>query len=224
MKLSDEQIQQVEKYLAKFEIKYFEVYAEVLDHIILSVEEILSNEVISLQEAIIKAKEQDFGKFGFKSMIQHRTDELNKNCRNHYNAMIKSYFKMPEIVMTLLVFISFYSVISLFQKPVKVASALLISLSVLVLIDWIRQRKLFKINNKKVLKMESLSYYSNGVFLWMYFSNFLVGLGKEKFEKYELAFKITFSVLFTMCFLSFLIFMQIRKKVVGETKQLQFMQ
>lgn len=224
MKLSVEQINEVEHYLAKFEIKYFEVYAEVLDHIILSVEEILSKEDISLQEAIIKAKEQDFGKFGFKSMIQQRTDELNKNCRKHYNAMIKSYFKMPEIVLTLLLFTSFYAVISLFQKPIRVASFLLISLSILVLIDWIRQRKLFKINNKKVLKMESLSYYSNGVFLWMYFSNVLVGLGKENFEKYELVFKITFSILFTMCFLSFLIFMQIRKKVVEETKQLQFMQ
>lgn len=224
MKLSVEQINEVEHYLAKFEIKYFEVYAEVLDHIILSVEEILSKEDISLQEAIIKAKEQDFGKFGFKSMIQQRTDELNKNCRKHYNAMIKSYFKMPEIVLTLLLFTSFYTVISLFQKPIRVASFLLISLSILVLIDWIRQRKLFKINNKKVLKMESLSYYSNGVFLWMYFSNVLVGLGKETIDQYEFAFKITYSILFTMCFLSFLIFMQIRKKVVEETKQLQFMQ
>lgn len=224
MKLSVEQINEVEHYLAKFEIKYFEVYAEVLDHIILSVEEILSKEDISLQEAIIKAKEQDFGKFGFKSMIQQRTDELNKNCRKHYNAMIKSYFKMPEIVLTLLLFTSFYTVISLFQKPIRVALVLLISLSILVLIDWIRQRKLFKINNKKVLKMESLSYYSNGVFLWMYFSNVLVGLGKETIDQYEFAFKITYSILFTMCFLSFLIFMQIRKKVVEETKQLQFMQ
>ena len=51
MKLTAEQITYIENYIKSFDIKYYEVYMEILDHIILSVEEILEeNKEISFEK------------------------------------------------------------------------------------------------------------------------------------------------------------------------------
>ena len=41
MKLNDEQVNYIEKYIQWYDIKYYEIYMEILDHMILSVEAIL---------------------------------------------------------------------------------------------------------------------------------------------------------------------------------------
>ena len=53
MKLTKEQITYIENYIKSFDIKYYEVYMEILDHMILSVEAILEENkeiVITMQE------------------------------------------------------------------------------------------------------------------------------------------------------------------------------
>ena len=57
MKLTEEQITYIENYIKSFDIKYYEVYMEILDHMILSVEAILEeNKEIVFEDAVLRAK------------------------------------------------------------------------------------------------------------------------------------------------------------------------
>ena len=59
MQLNNNHITYIENYIKGFDIKYYEVYMEILDHMILSVEEILEeNKEISFEDAVVRAKKQ----------------------------------------------------------------------------------------------------------------------------------------------------------------------
>ncbi len=70
MKLTEKQITYIENYIKSFDIKYYEVYMEILDHMILSVEDLLdNNKEVTFEEAVVKAKVEGFGKKGFRGMM-----------------------------------------------------------------------------------------------------------------------------------------------------------
>ena len=79
MKLTAKQISYIENYIKSFDIKYYEVYMEILDHMILSVEAILEeNNEISFEDAVLKAKVEGFGKKGFNGMMNEKQKDLSK--------------------------------------------------------------------------------------------------------------------------------------------------
>ena len=88
MKLTEEQITYIENYIKSFDIKYYEVYMEILDHMILSVEAILEeNKEITFEDAVLKAKVDGFGKKGFRGMM----DEKLKLAQNRQTFDLKCY-------------------------------------------------------------------------------------------------------------------------------------
>jgi hypothetical protein len=83
MKLSTEQISYIENYIASFDIKYYEIYMEILDHIILNVEAILEEDkTISFENAVVKSKVEGFGKMSFNEIVEDRLQIMNKAHRN----------------------------------------------------------------------------------------------------------------------------------------------
>ena len=56
MKLTEEQITYIENYIKSFDIKYYEVYMKILDHMILSVEAILEENKDKLDDPAVIAK------------------------------------------------------------------------------------------------------------------------------------------------------------------------
>jgi hypothetical protein len=218
MKLTKEQITYIENYIKSFNIKYYEVYMEILDHIILSVEEILANDTeIAFEDAVVRAKLEGFGKNGFRGMMDERVKMLNKTYRLDYQKQMKNFFKFPQIMLTFVVFLLCFGCISFFEKPQKVVFFLILSLVLFVFVDWIKiNLKYGKKNKLNVLKASSLGYYSNTVFLWMYILNGLNG--GLFFDFSQFVFKIISSIMFTICFISFLIYNRISKKTIEELK------
>ena len=99
MKLTEEQITYIENYIKSFDIKYYEVYMEILDHMILSVEAILEeNKEITFEDAVLKAKVDGFGKKGFRGMMDEKLKLAQNQARKQNNKMIKEYFTFPKIV------------------------------------------------------------------------------------------------------------------------------
>ena len=120
MKLTEEQITYIENYIKSFDIKYYEVYMEILDHMILSVEAILEeNKEITFEDAVLKAKVDGFGKKGFRGMMDEKLKLAQNQARKQNNKMIKEYFTFPKIMMTIAVFVGFFLFLMLFDDPRK---------------------------------------------------------------------------------------------------------
>lgn len=219
MKLLSEQTTYIENYIKSFDIKYYEVYMEILDHMILSVQDIIENDKeISFEDAVVKAKVEGFGKKGFRGMMKERQLILNKNYRVNYNNQIKSFFKIPQIIFTLCSLVLIYIVLSLTKKAVFISGIMMVLLSVVVIIDWIKNYlKYGKKNNLRIIGVNVFGYYSNTVFMWLYFSNFIVSYGSN-YSNELLFFKLMSSVFLTLCLISFIIYFKIRKKTLEELK------
>jgi hypothetical protein len=217
MKLTANQITYIERYLARFEIKYYEIYIEILDHLILKTESILENDSeISFEEAVVLAKEEEFGKKGFEDLIQVKTKALNRNNSKKFNAQVKAYFTFPKVILTMSSLVFFYLLISFFEKPEKAALAIVLVIFIIGLIQLIPVWQFRKKNTFHLLATDSLFGFYQLTSIGFNFTLVLVLLGKESLDFNHIIVKLIFSMLIVFSLISMLIFIKIRNKTVTE--------
>jgi hypothetical protein len=219
MKLTVEQIIYIENYIKRFNIKYYEVYMEILDHMILSVEAILANDSdISFEDAVLKAKVEGFGKNGFRGMMDERLKLAQKQARKENNKMIKEYFTFPKIVMTLTVFVGYFLFLQFFEDP-KLANLLSISVvGFLSIFQIIHTYKYRKIDEMHLLKYQILTQMYSFSFATLNITNGLNILGKETIDFNHILMRLFMTTVFTFSVISLLVYIEIRKKTVEELK------
>ncbi|WP_438964961.1 hypothetical protein [Flavobacterium sp.] len=219
MKLNSEQISYIEKYIYKNDIKYYEVYMEILDHMILSVEAILEKDKeISFENTVVKAKVEGFGKFGFNGMISERIKFLRKKNSKEFNTKIREYFNFPKTVMTISVFVVYFLFISVFEKPQKAHSIIMILVLLAGLLSIYQIWKFRKKERLFVLKTDVLFMTYNTTMLGFHLSSIIIVWGKESLDFNHFIVRLIFSVLFVFSLLSLLIFIEVRKKTIEELK------
>jgi hypothetical protein len=218
MKLTVEQITYIENYIKSFNIKYYEVYMEILDHMILSVEEILANDSeISFEDAVLKAKTQDFGKNGFKIFSEENLQIFREKERTTYRNEIKKFFTFPKFVLTLTGFIGFAVFLDYFEKPKKIVMFIILFFTFIAFYQlkyWYKNRK---IDGYKLIKNE---FYGNGFYsvqLWIHFLNFFDDKNDSIYAR------LFFSIMTVLSFLSLLIFIKTRKIIDIEIKTYQLL-
>lgn len=219
MKLTKEQISYIENYIKNFKIKYYEVYMEILDHMILSVEDILEKDKeISFEEAVVKAKVEGFGEKGFKGMMDEKLKLAQSQARKQNNKMIKEYFTFPKIALTLTMFIVHYSILSFFEKPNLIHIIIAAIIVILGALQVIFYKNYIKINNLKVVKTLSLNIILLFVFSLFQLTNSILILGKESIDFNHILMRLFMSFIFTLSIISLLVYIEIRKKTVQELK------
>lgn len=219
MKLTKEQISYIENYIKNFKIKYYEVYMEILDHMILSVEDILEKDKeISFEEAVVKAKVEGLGEKGFKGMMDEKLKLAQSQARKQNNKMIKEYFTFPKIALTLTMFIVNYSILSFFEKPNLIHIIIAAIIVILGALQVIFYKNYIKINNLKVVKTLSLNIILLFVFSLFQLTNSILILGKESIDFNHILMRLFMSFIFTLSIISLLVYIEIRKKTVQELK------
>ena len=189
MKLTEEQITYIENYIKSFDIKYYEVYMEILDHMILSVEAILEeNKEITFEDAVLKAKVDGFGKKGFRGMMDEKLKLAQNQARKQNNKMIKEYFTFPKIMMTIAVFVGYF-----FNKFLKI-------------------KKLY------ILKAQMINVGFSLFFSVFQLSNSVLVLGKETIDFNHVLMRLFMTFVFTFSLISLLVYIEIRKKTIEEIK------
>jgi len=217
MKLAEEQITYIENYIKRNDVKYYEVYMEILDHMVLSVEAILENDKeISFEDAVVQAKKQ-FGKngYGFQSFSEEKLNSFRERERTMYLKEIKKFFTFPKIVLTLIGFLGFVFFLGYFEKPMKTTNFFILILIIIAFSQlkfWYKNRK---INGYKLIKNEYYFYGINSVAMWSWFNNMLSNDADSIYAK------LFFSLTTTISFLSLLIFIQTRKKIDSEIQAYQ---
>lgn len=219
MKLTEEQITYIENYIKSFDIKYYEVYMEILDHMILSVEAILEeNKEIVFEDAVLRAKMEGFGKKGFRGMMDEKLRLAQNQARKQNNKMIKEYFTFPKVVMTVAVFVGFFLFLMLFDDPRKsyvFSSATVIFIG---LFQYFYFNKFLKIKKLYILKAQMINVGFSLFFSVFQLSNSVLVLGKETIDFNHVLMRLFMTFVFTFSLISLLVYIEIRKKTIEEIK------
>lgn len=219
MKLTEEQITYIENYIKSFDIKYYEVYMEILDHMILSVEAILEeNTEISFEDAVVQAKNEGFGKKGFKGMMDEKIKLAQNQARRQNNKMIKEYFTFPKIVMTLSVFVGYFVFLGFFDDPKKININCIVFIGLLAILQFVYFWKFRKINKLNVLKTQVLSNMYFLSFAGVNITQLIYNLGKETLDFNHILMRLFMTLVFTFSLISLLVYIEIRKQTIEELK------
>jgi hypothetical protein len=219
MKLTEEQITYIENYIKSFDIKYYEVYMEILDHMILSVEAILEeNKEITFEDAVLKAKVDGFGKKGFRGMMDEKLKLAQNQARRQNNKMIKEYFTFPKIVMTLSVFVGYFVFLGFFDDPKKININCIVFIGLLAILQFVYFWKFRKINKLNVLKTQVLSNMYFLSFAGVNITQLIYNLGKETLDFNHILMRLFMTSVFTFSLISLLVYIEIRKKTIEELK------
>lgn len=215
MALSTKDIEQIDTYVKSFNIKYYEIYSEILDHMILSTENYVINEGLPFEEAIIAAK-KDFGPKGFNGLIKERLAFYNSKNRKDYLKAIKVFFSFPKIIFTILLIFALTYGLSLFEDARKPSVNLIVFFLIIALGQGFYFWNYRKKEGFSLLRFVFFWYGINSVALWIHFSNILLNFGKETIDFNHFGVRLFLSLCITMSFLSLVIFIAMRKQTIKE--------
>ena len=220
MKLNDEQITYIENYIQQNDINYYEIYMEILDHMILSVEDLLEkNPTKNFEEAVLIAKVEGFGrKKGFRGLLREKLKLAQKKAKKDNLKSIKEFFTFPKLVLTLSVFVCYYWFLNFFKEPQQ---ANIVAISVVALFGIFQSlyyKKYTKINKMIILKTQLLGVNSSLIFALTQLSTSFIIYTNNFIDFSHFLAKVMMSIVFTFALISLLVFIEVRKKTIEELK------
>lgn len=219
MKLSKEQITYIENDIIQNDINYYEIYMEILDHMILSVEDILEKSPTkNFKDAVLIAKVEGFGIKGYRGLLREKLKLAQKQARKDNLKRIKAYFTFPKIVLTLSVFVLYYLFLNFFNAPQEASIIPIIVVALFGIFQSFYYRKYNKINKLIVLKTNLLGIYSSTIFAFVQFLGIFIILAKNRIDYNHFVAKGIMALVFTFIFISLLVFIEVRKKTIEELK------
>ena len=165
MKLSAHQIQKLYDFTRQHYVEHYDLQTELVDHLANSIEQQwIENPKCSFEEAL-QIEFKKFGIFGFMDVVEQRQKAMNKR----YNKLVwhhfKSFFRLPQILGTLL------SIFFVFQllKSITISHEVASTLTFIILISfWAglirmnrKRKKIAKIEGKKWLLKDIIYGYSS---------------------------------------------------------------
>lgn len=219
MKLNDEQITYIENYIQQNDINYYEIYMEILDHMILSVEDLLKkNPTTNFEDAVLIAKVEGFGIKGFRGLLREKLKLAQKQARKDNLKRIKEYFTFPKVVLTLSIFVFYYLFLNLFKAPQEASIIPIIVVALFGIFQSFYYRKYTKINKMIVLKTNILGVYSSLIFALVQLLGLFIIFAKNRIDYNHFVAKGVMALIFTLTFISLLVFIEVRKKTIEELK------
>lgn len=108
MKLTDSQIQELYTFTRAHFVEHYDLQTELVDHLANDIENIWQeNPKTSFEDAKNKAFKK-FGIFGFMEPIEQKAKAIRKRYRKYMWQELKKWFEIPQIVVTIGLFLTFY--------------------------------------------------------------------------------------------------------------------
>lgn len=220
MKLDDNQIQYVREYIDAFDIKYYELREEFLDHLILRVEEKMQETDVPFIRAVMDAKEE-FGTGGFKKIMIEREKYLTNQYKLQYQKIVRSYLKFPQAVGSVLLTALLFGMGQIVPNPVKALTILVAATITLSLLEIAVSFKYRQVSHQPLLQV-SVFFKTLGLAIIM--SNICVFLNvffKDANLNSPLLIAV-YSVIGTVSIICFLAYRKLRQQVMSNVKRLYF--
>lgn len=222
-KLNEEEIEYIKKQFDFSQLNYYEVYQEILDHMIESTQIILEEQpTITLKDAVTQAR-LEFGAYNFKQMEQERLQiqrkAVNREAWIHY----KNYWTWPKFVGSVGLLILIY--ISLHFIEIKWIMANVAVIFLLAIIyNIFKTYKYWKKEGKKMLIIEQIKSYTVFFVLYSSIFNVLTNLGLlGQIWNYENPLVVIFfSLLICSSLIHVHIFIKIHSRLMPKIKSLYY--
>lgn len=216
MKLTREQISQIEDYVAKSNVVFYEVYLEILDHMILTAEEMMFDETVSFDQAFKILKEKDFSKTQISRISRNSSKICNSrifgNFKNHLQMQTKPFYLGLNLLIFIFIFLS--------KNALDGTLLMLIAISIISIIDIpffynnYRQKKLV------VLNTHNLMFYYGVVPLIFIASMAMLNTFLGESNLFSLIYaNLMLPSFFVLLFIGFSFNLKQRKKTFSEAKQ-----
>ena len=216
MKLNQQQISYIENYILKSNVRYYEVYTEILDHMILSIEALLCKEPISFEEAFAKVQAKDFN----ETEISKISNQVSKIFRERNYKSLKAHLNNQKkplyLILNVLIFCFIFFSKNAFESGILIfcMSSLIHIIDFPFFVNHLFRKKL------PLLNTTSLMFFY-GVFpitLFAFLAIFKTMLGSYLFVDI-LYYKLMLPSFFVLFFISFTFNLKQRKIIVNEVKQ-----
>jgi len=165
MKLSSDQIQQLYTFTQQHYVEYYDLQTELVDHLANSIEEQwIENPKRSFEDAL-QMEFKKFGVFGFMDVVEQRQKSMNKRYSKLVWHHFKTFFRLPQIIGTLVFILLLFQVL----KSITISPEVTSVLSSIVLISfWLglfqmnnKRKRIAKIDGKKWLLKDIIHGYSS---------------------------------------------------------------
>ncbi|MDN3491602.1 hypothetical protein [Winogradskyella bathintestinalis] len=208
MKLTEPQIEDLYAFTRQHFVEHYDLQTELVDHLANDIETQWQKQPkLSFEDAKNKAFKK-FGVFGFMDAIEQRQKTMNKRYRYYLWRELKQWFKLPQIIATITLFVLIYfalasSYVKLFSISLYVFVALWCMVKGFILHrKFIKRRKM---TNKKWL-LEELIFKQAGYvsFLFLLHLQNIFILNDSVKSVYGLLFmSLLFTVLMLINYISF---------------------
>ncbi|MGJ8760163.1 MAG: hypothetical protein ACSHXA_06435 [Polaribacter sp.] len=152
MKLSENHIDELYKFTKKHYVYYYDVQTELVDHLANDIEEIWVAQPLLTFEEARDTSFKKFGVFGFMDVVESRQKAMNKRYWKIILRFAKEWFTVPKIIITLTVFLLFFSLLQIKHSEYIFLATLL----VLLTLEGITSYKVRKAHKQKELKKEKI--------------------------------------------------------------------
>lgn len=103
--LTEDQIQYLYKFCVKHYVRYYDLQVELVDHLAKAIEEkMLADNNLSFETALNEVYKA-FGVMGFSNVISEKQNGLAKSYQKSFWQNFKSYFSVPKVAVTILIFL-----------------------------------------------------------------------------------------------------------------------
>jgi len=117
VKLTDKQKQQLYAFTQNHYVDWYDVQTELVNHLANGIEKQWQEQPnLSFEEAV-QIEFSKFGVLGFSEVVEQRTKTLDKHYRTLIWQHIKTYFKLPRILLTLAIIYFYFTALSLLNNP-----------------------------------------------------------------------------------------------------------
>lgn len=169
MELSKEQIQQIDSYIKSCGVEWYDVRVELVDHFANNLEKKLQfSPKLDFKQAITD-EHKSFGDKGFNSLLTIKINEVEKKFFKDSFKYLVSFFKIPNIILSVISFWVLSKLIHLFDNK-EVFFQILTGI-LFIIMTQLLVRVLIS-NQKKGKKFLALNRGNNFLQLTNFFGNF----------------------------------------------------
>lgn len=112
MKTTKSQISDLYAFTQKHFVEYYDLQTELVDHLANDIEAIRENSPSLSFEQARDISFKKFGVYGFAEIVEKREKAMNKRYWKYIWYEFKQWFTVPKLVMTVALFLMFYSLLS----------------------------------------------------------------------------------------------------------------
>lgn len=152
MKLSESQIQQLHTFTQKHYVEWYDVQIELVDHLANGIENQWENNPDLNFENALNNEFKKFGIFGFSTLVEEKTNALNKHYRKQVWFYFKQFFKLPKILITFFLIWTLSKIIKYFDYHEYLLVAIVVLLFSSYLYYLIKTKRATNLINKRTGK------------------------------------------------------------------------